>query len=43
MVDGEVVEDPEDDVETSENDEESGNNACCGCFISISNLSNLLE
>ena len=27
MVDGEVVEDPEDDVE-------SGNNSCCGCFNS---------
>ena len=43
MVDGEVVEDPEDDdddhvttpeddVETAEDDVETGNNTCCGCF-----------
>ena len=32
MVDGEVMEDPEDDVETPEDDKRTDNNACCGCF-----------
>ena len=42
-MDGKVVEDPEDQVETPENDVETDKIACCGCLISISNLSNLLE
>ena len=32
MVDGEVVEDPEDDVETPEDDVETVNKTFCGCF-----------
>ena len=35
MVDGEVVENPEDDVETPENDVQTGTNTCCGSFNSI--------
>ena len=31
MKDGEVVEDPEDDVETVEDDVETGTMTCCGC------------
>ena len=31
MLDGEVVEDPEDDVETPEDDIETGDNTCCRC------------
>ena len=34
MVDGKLVEDPEDEVETPEDDKETGNKACCGCFSS---------
>ena len=34
MVDGEVVEDPEDDVEPPEDDVETGNKTCCGCLNS---------
>ena len=30
MLDGEVVEDPEDDVKTAEDDVETGDNTCCG-------------
>ena len=41
MVAGEVVEDTDDDIETPKGVVRTG--ACCSCFISISNLSNLLE
>ena len=30
MVDGEVIDDPEDEVETPEDDEETSNNTCSG-------------
>ena len=34
MLDGEVVEDPEDDVEDPEDDVETGLDTCCRCFTS---------
>ena len=35
MKDGEVVEDPEDEVETVEDDVETGTKTCCGCFSTV--------